>query len=61
MERKYKMGEDEKVLLAQYGIKTESKIVYLYNEHRYEFAKDAINYARLEAERDKETTPTSDK
>ena len=55
------MGEDEKVLLAQYGIKTESKIVYLYNEHRYEYAKDAINYARLESERDHETKPTSDK
>lgn len=51
------MGEDEKVLLAQYGIKTESKIVYLYNEHRYEFAKDAINYARLEAERSRDSIP----
>jgi len=26
-------------------------MVYFYNEHRYESAKDAINFARLEAER----------
>ena len=45
------MSEDESILLAQYGIKTESHMVYLYNEHRYESAKDAINFARLEAER----------
>jgi len=48
------MGEDERILLAKYGIRTETKFVYLYNEHRYEFAKDAINYARLEAERAQE-------
>ena len=55
------MSEDEKVLLAQYGIRTESKLVYLYNEHRYEFAKDAINYARLEAQRAQESIPSQEK
>lgn len=51
------MSEDEKLLLALYGITTESKMVYLYNEHKYEFAKDAINYAKLEAERTKQSIP----
>jgi hypothetical protein len=45
------MGEDESILLALYGIKTESKLFYFYKQYRYESAKDAINCARLEAER----------
>ena len=47
----FKMNEDEKKLLTQYGITTESKIVYVYKHHRYENAMDAINYAGIEAER----------
>ena len=48
------MSKDEKVLLAQYGITTESKIVYVYGQHRYENAKDAIKFAGQEAERAQE-------
>lgn len=55
------MSEDERILLAKYGIRTESKVVYLYNEHRYEFAKDAINYARLEAEAGQKSIPAPEK
>jgi hypothetical protein len=55
------MTENESTLLAKYGIKTESKMVYLYNEHRYESAQDAINYATLEAERAQEPVPTIEK
>lgn len=46
------MTEEESVLLAQYGIKTESITIYLYKQHRYNNAKDAIKYARLESERE---------
>jgi formaldehyde-activating enzyme involved in methanogenesis len=45
------MGEDESILLALYGIKTESKLFYFYKQYRYESAKDAINCAMLDAER----------
>ena len=55
------MSEDEKRLLELYGITVESKTIYLYNQHRYEFAKDAINYAKLEAGREKESMLESDK
>ena len=54
------MGEDESILLAKYGIKNESKVVYLYREHRYDSAKDAINFAKLEAERDQDTVSPLD-
>ena len=49
------MGEDESIQLALYGIKAESKLVYFYKQYRYESAKDAINYARRESERDHKT------
>ena len=45
------MTEDENVLLVQYGITTESKMIYVYKQHRYDNAKDAIKFARLEADR----------
>ena len=45
------MSEEDSVLLAQYGITTESITIYVYKQHRYSDAKDAIKYARLENER----------
>lgn len=55
------MSEDELVLMAKYGITTEPKMVYFFNEHRYEFAKDAINYARSVAERTSDAIPAPEK
>lgn len=46
------MNEEEKKLIERYGITAESKIVYVYKQHRYENAKDAINFAGLEAVRE---------
>ena len=42
------MSEQEEILMAQYGITCESKMIYRYKEHRYENLKDALNYAMLE-------------
>ena len=45
------MDENEKILLERFEITVESKIVYVYKQHRYDNAKDAINFASLEEER----------
>ena len=40
------MTEAEKILIEELGIKVENKTIYTYQGHRYENAKDAINYAK---------------
>ena len=42
------MSEDDKALMAQYGITSEPKLIYSYKEHRYDKLQDAINFARLD-------------
>lgn len=46
------MSEDDKAMMAQYGITSEPKLVYCYKEHRYDYLKDAVNYAKLEKKPD---------
>lgn len=41
------MSEDDKALMAQYGITSEPKLIYCYKEHRYDNLKDAVNFAKL--------------
>lgn len=48
------MSEEDKILMAQYDITSESKLVYSYKQNRYENLKDAVNFAKLEAENAKE-------
>ncbi|MGD8885594.1 MAG: hypothetical protein PVF34_08215 [Gammaproteobacteria bacterium] len=42
------MSEDDKALMAQYGITSEPKLVFCYKEHRYDKLQDAVNFAKLE-------------
>ena len=42
------MSEDDKVLMAQYGITAETITIYSYKEHRYDKLQDAVNFARLD-------------
>lgn len=46
------MTHEDQALLDRYGITTEQKTVYLYRGYRYDHLKDAINYAKIEAEKD---------
>ena len=42
------MDEQDKQLMARYGITAETKVVFHYDGHRYERLADAANYARLQ-------------
>jgi len=44
------MSEEDKTLMAQYEITSESKMIYRYKQHRYENLKDAVNFARLDVD-----------
>lgn len=48
------MNEDEKRLMAKYGIRCEPVMTYFYKQHRYEHLKDAIHYAEIDTRHDKE-------
>ena len=43
------MSEDDKVLMAQYGITAETVTIYSYKEHRYDKLQDAVNFAKLDS------------
>lgn len=45
------MTEDEKELLRRYDITAEQRSMYLYKGYKYEHFRDAVNYARIEVER----------
>lgn len=45
------MTEDEMELMKRYDITAEQKSVYLYKGYKYEQLRDAVNYARIEDER----------
>ncbi len=45
------MTKEEKELMKQFDITVEQKSVYIYKNYKYAHLKDAVNYARLEAER----------
>ncbi|WP_455196964.1 hypothetical protein [Kaarinaea lacus] len=46
------MSEDDKALMAQYGITAEAITIYSYKEHRYEKLQDAVNFAQLDTRPD---------
>jgi hypothetical protein len=57
------MSEQDKKLMAEYGITSTAKKVYRYKEYRYDRLSDALSYARIDARRSgeavEEETPVS--
>lgn len=45
--------EEDKALMAQYDIKTETRTLFYFEGHKYDKLKDALSYARLSVEREK--------
>lgn len=44
------MSEQDEVLMAKYGVTSETHTIYRYKEHRYENLKDALNFAKLDSD-----------
>jgi len=40
------MSEQDKTLMAEYGITSTPKTVYFYKEYRYDRLSDALSYAK---------------
>ena len=57
------MSEQDKTLMAEYGITSTDKQVYIYKEYRYDRLSDALSYARTDSMRSGEAvaqeTPVS--
>ena len=57
------MSEQDKMLMAEYGITSTVKKVYRYKDYRYDRLSDAISYARtdnrISGEDVKQETPVS--
>jgi hypothetical protein len=57
------MSEQDKTLMAEYGINSTVKTVYSYKGYRYDRLSDAISYARTDTRRSGEAgaqeTPVS--
>jgi hypothetical protein len=57
------MSEQNKMLMAEYGITSTVKKVYRYKEHRYDRLSDALSYARTDTRRSgedvKQETPVT--
>jgi hypothetical protein len=45
------MSEQDKTLMAEYGITSTDKKVYTYKEYRYDRLSDALSYARIDTGR----------
>jgi hypothetical protein len=55
------MTEEEKELMERYGVTAEEETVYMLNGAKYRDLKDALNYAKLLAERAKESIASTAK
>jgi len=57
------MIEQDKMLMAEYGITSTVKKVYRYKDYRYDRLSDALSYARTDTRRSghavKQETPVS--
>lgn len=47
--------EEDKALMAQYDIRTETRTLFYSNGYRYDSLKDALRYAKQSAERGEAT------
>ena len=45
------MSEQDKMLMAEYGITSTVKKVYRYKDYRYDRLSDALSYARTDTRR----------
>ena len=45
--------EEDRVLMTQYNISTETKTIFFAEGYKYDKLKDALKYAMLAAERDR--------
>jgi len=45
------MSEQDKMLMAEFGITSTVKEEYRYKEHRYDRLSDALSYARTDTQR----------
>jgi uncharacterized protein YecA (UPF0149 family) len=45
------MSEQDKTLMAEYGITSLPKTVYFYKEYRYDRLSDALSYAQTDTRR----------
>ncbi len=45
------MSEQDKTLMAEYGITSSVKTVYFYKEYRYDRLADAASYAKSDSKR----------
>jgi hypothetical protein len=43
------MSEQDKTLMAEYGITSSPKTVYFYKQYRYDRLEDALSYAKSDA------------
>ena len=50
--KEIQMSEDEKTLMAEYGITCEPKMIYFYKQYSYERLNDALRYAKIDARRE---------
>lgn len=50
------MNEEDKALMALYGIKCIPKMMYFYKQYRYDNLKDALRYAEIDTKRDQKNT-----
>ena len=48
------MSEQDKPLVAEYGITSSPKTVYFYKECRYDRLSDALSYAKSDTKRTEE-------
>ncbi len=56
------MSEQDKTLIAEYGITGSPKTVYFYKEYRYDRLSDVLAYAKTDAKRIQEggeSTPSA--
>lgn len=49
--------EEEKQLMTQYGITSETKRAFFFQGYKYDKLADALKYARLSADPGAESTP----
>jgi hypothetical protein len=45
------MSEQDKTLMAEYGVTSSTKTVYFYKEYRYDRLSDALSYAKSDTKR----------
>ncbi|GAB3037962.1 hypothetical protein [Bowmanella dokdonensis] len=45
------VSEEQRKMMEEHGIRSETKVIYWYKEHSYEKLQHALDYAALESRR----------